>query len=77
LPIFQYTSVTVWFERHLLKPFYHESEGKGTSKGVKYDGIMKRMERGIREKGGEEIKVHKGERRGGDKGTQGTKEGRR
>jgi hypothetical protein len=44
---------------------------------VKYDGIMKRMERGIREKGGEEIKVHKGQRRGGDKGTQGRKEGRR
>jgi SMC interacting uncharacterized protein involved in chromosome segregation len=58
-----------------IKLFYHKGEEKRTSKGVKYDGLMKRMERGIREKE-EEIKVHKGERRGGDKGTQVRKEGR-
>jgi hypothetical protein len=35
------------------------------------------MKRGIREKGGGEIRVHKGESRRGDKGTQGRQEGRR
>jgi hypothetical protein len=69
--------VTAWFERHLLKLFYRKGEDKGTSKEVKYDALMKRMEGGIREKVGAEIKVHKGKRRGGDKGTQGRMERRR